>query len=136
MTANFSSCARSDSVTTRSCTLRHHVAELEVALQLLDGADAVQVPVVHDRQPIAEELALVHAVRGEHDVLVLALALLDAGPHEATRRRIDAGRRLVEEHDERIGLLNGTGLVNEPFRRETVQYRFQLSSPRYAQSHS
>ena len=60
------------------------------------GDDAAAV---HDHEPVAELLGLVHVVRREHERHALALQLVEPLPHEVAGLRVEPGRRLVEQHE-------------------------------------
>ena len=53
-------------------------------------------------QPVGEVLGLVHVVRRQENRLAELLQALDHRPRLAPRGWIEAGRRLVEEHQLRI----------------------------------
>ena len=54
-------------------------------------------PLLDDRDAVAERLRLVEVVRREEDRLAEVLQRADDVPRRAPRRRVEAGRRLVEE---------------------------------------
>ena len=54
-------------------------------------------PPVDDRDAVGQVLRLVHVVRGEEDRLAQRLQAADHLPGAAPRRRVEAGRRLVQE---------------------------------------
>src|SRR6476469_6187034 len=54
-------------------------------------------PGLDDRDPIAQRLRLVEVVRRQQDGLAQVLQRADRAPGVAPRRRVEAGRRLVEE---------------------------------------
>ena len=54
--------------------------------------------VVEDDEPVAQALGLVHEVGRQQDRLALLEQVLQALPHQVTRLRVEAGGRLVEEH--------------------------------------
>jgi hypothetical protein len=60
------------------------------------GDDA---PAVHDHQPVAELLGLVHVVRGEHERDAALLEPEQPLPHQMPGLRVQAGGRLVEQHE-------------------------------------
>ena len=74
------------------------VALAELVLEVLDGAEAVELPAHHDADTCAKRLALLHRVGGERHALVVR-RVLDGVPHLAARDGVHAGRRLVEEND-------------------------------------
>ena len=57
---------------------------------------------VHDRDPVAQDLGLLHVVGRQQDGPALRLGAPDEVPERPPRGRIQAGRRLVEEDDLRI----------------------------------
>ena len=59
---------------------------------------------VHDDQPVAQLLGLVHVVRGEHERHALLLEPVQAVPEQVARLRVEAGRRLVEQ--QQVGLVD------------------------------
>src|SRR5688572_11424863 len=63
------------------------------------GNDA---PVIHDREPLAEPLRLLHEVRSEDQRLAFGRQPAHALPDEVARLRIEPGGRLVEEEKLRI----------------------------------
>ena len=77
------------------------VAFAILALQMLHAAETLELAVDHDAETTRERLALLHAVGGQHDGHAKVACLLDHRPQVAARRRIHAGRRLVEKDDER-----------------------------------
>ena len=73
------------------------------------GDDAAAV---HDHEPVAELLGLVHVVRREHERHALPLQLVEPLPHEVARLRVEAGGRLVEQHE--LGLVDQRPGDREP----------------------
>ena len=59
--------------------------------------------VVHDREPVAELVGLLHVVRGEQDRLALVVQLAEDLPQGDAALRVEAGGGLVEEQDRRAG---------------------------------
>ena len=81
----------------REAELRHlarGVALDELARRAL-GDDA---RLVHHHEPVAQLLGLVHVVRGQHQRHAALLEPVEPVPHEVPGLRVEAGRRLVEEH--------------------------------------
>ncbi len=70
--------------------------------ELVDGAHLEDVAVVHDREPIAQDLGLLHVVRRQQDRPALRLEVEDEVPEGAPGGRVEAGRRLVEEDQLRV----------------------------------
>lgn len=58
--------------------------DTEILFQLLARSNAANVATAHYRQPIAQGLALVHAVRCQHNRMLTALAVLHGRPDVAT----------------------------------------------------
>ena len=52
---------------------------------------------VHDRDPLAELVGLLHVVRGEQDRLAVPVQLAEHVPQREPALRVEAGGRLVEE---------------------------------------
>ena len=69
-------------------------------------------PAVHDHQPVAELLGLVHVVRGEHQRDALLLEPEQPLPHEVAGLRVEAGGRLVEQ--QQLGLVDQRPGDGEP----------------------
>ena len=67
---------------------------------------------VHDDEPVAELLRLVHVVRRQEERHALALEPVQAVPDHVAGLRIEAGRRLVEEHD--LGLVDERARDRQP----------------------
>src|SRR3954465_7530332 len=66
-------------------------ARPERRLELGGGADPAQPAAVHERDPLAELVGLVHVVRREHDRQAALLAQPgDEVPHRASRDRVEA----------------------------------------------
>src|SRR5438093_7036753 len=83
----------------RPCATEMHAAFAEPAPDQLLGRAAVEdAAVVHDREPVAQRLGLLHVVGRHQDRATLALQAPDDGPQALARRRVEPGRRLVEEH--------------------------------------
>ena len=61
---------------------------------------------VHDHQPVAQLLRLVHVVRREDERHALLLEAVETVPEQVSRLRVEAGGRLVEQQQ--------VGLVDEP----------------------
>ena len=68
----------------------------------VEGEDAA---VVHDRDPVAELVGLLHVVRGEEDRLALVVELAEDLPEREAALRIEPGGRLVEEQDLRLCMI-------------------------------
>ena len=60
-------------------------------------------PLVDDAHPVGELFGLFEVVRGEHDGRALAAQLANVRPQVAAQLDVDAGGRLVEEHQLRAG---------------------------------
>ena len=73
------------------------------------GDDAAAV---HDHEPVAELLGLVHVVRREHEGHALALQPVEALPQEVARLRVEAGGGLVEQ--QQLGLVDERARDREP----------------------
>ena len=67
---------------------------------------------VHDDQPVAELLGLVHVVRGQHERDAPLLEPEQPLPHQVPGLRIEAGRRFVEQHE--LGLVDQRPGDREP----------------------
>src|SRR4051794_11026197 len=77
-------------------------ARAERRLELGGRAAGAQSPAVHERDPLAELVGLVHVVRREQDRHAALLAQSrDEIPHGAARDRVEADRRLVEDQHAR-----------------------------------
>src|SRR5581483_2595172 len=63
------------------------------------GSDANDAPAVHDRDPIAELLRLVHVVRRQHDRGPLVPNLANEVPEVQASLRVEPGGGLVEKDD-------------------------------------
>ena len=63
---------------------------------------AAKRPVVHDRQPVAELLGLVHVVRGDDQGDALLLQPVEPVPQKVPRLRVEPGGRLVEDQKLRV----------------------------------
>src|SRR3954469_8164092 len=78
------------------------VARAERRLELGGRADRAQPAAMHERDPLAELVGLVHVVRREQDRHAALLAQPgDEVPHRAARDRVEADRRLVEDQHAR-----------------------------------
>jgi len=83
--------------------LQHAVVEV-IGQQLLRGAAGNDVTMVHDRDVVAEQVSLLHIMRGQHHGLAAGLDRLHQIPEIAPRLRIEAGGRLVEE--QQVGIVD------------------------------
>ena len=63
---------------------------------------ATILPVVHDDEPVAQLLGLVHVVRREDERHALPLQAVEPLPDDVPRLRVEAGRRLVEQQHLRL----------------------------------
>src|SRR3954471_11286109 len=70
--------------------------------QLRGRAGGDDAPVAEDGEAIGEGVCLLHVVRGQEDALAKGPQVPDGLPGLAARRRIEAGRRLVQEDELRI----------------------------------
>mmetsp|Transcript_6995 Transcript_6995/g.28977 ORF Transcript_6995/g.28977 Transcript_6995/m.28977 type:complete len:362 (-) Transcript_6995:4912-5997(-) len=94
----------------REARLKPHVHRVplgEPVLEVLQRAEALELAADHDADPVAQRLALLHAVRRQDDGAPLR-ARGDDVPHKATSLGVHPGRGLVQEHhrglaDERDG---------------------------------
>jgi hypothetical protein len=73
------------------------------------GDDAAAV---HDHEPVAELLGLVHVVRGEHERHALLLQPVQPLPQHVPRLRVEPGGRLVEQ--QHLGLVDQRPRDREP----------------------
>lgn len=73
----------------------------EFILEMLRRSDALEAAVDHDGESRAERLALLHAVRGEHEGAAGAARGPHGAPHLPLGGRVHARRRLVHEHEPR-----------------------------------
>ena len=64
---------------------------------------AITLAVVHDRHPVAQPGRLLHVVGGEQHRAAAGLEALDQLPDLEARLRVEAGGRLVEEEQLRVG---------------------------------
>lgn len=69
---------------------------------MLCAAETGEPAVDHDGESGAQRLALLHAVRGEHDGAALPDGPQNALPQKAARGRVHAARRLVQENERRV----------------------------------
>ncbi len=67
--------------------------------QLAGRAQRDDLPLVDDRDPVAEPLGLVHVMGREDDVRPPFAQVADHVPELAARLRVEARRRLVEEQE-------------------------------------
>ena len=67
---------------------------------------------VHDHEPVAQLLGLVHVVGGEHQRDALTLELVEALPQQVARLRVEPGGRLVEQ--QQLGLVDQRAGDREP----------------------
>ena len=67
--------------------------------QLVDRAHLEDLPVVHDRESIAQDLGLLHVVRREQDRPAIRLEAQDEVPQRSTGGGVETRRRLVEEDE-------------------------------------
>ena len=79
-----------------------------LALERGGRVDGERLAVVDDRDPLAQDVRLLHVVRREERRLAGAVEVFEDAPEVDARLRVDAGRRLVEEEhlrlvDERAG---------------------------------
>ena len=72
-----------------------------LALERHRRADALEAPLVEDRDAVAERVGLVEEVGGEHERAPL-LRVRHRIPHLPPRRRVHPRRRLVEQHKLRV----------------------------------
>ena len=76
---------------------RHAHALRGADAQLAGRPDREDAAVLDDRHAVGELLGLVEVVRRQHDGLAEVAQRADRAPRRAARRRVEAGRRLVEE---------------------------------------
>ena len=74
----------------------------ELGLEMLVAAEILEPAIDHHRHPRTQRLALLHAVRREYQGPAAVAHLHQRVPQLASRRRVDPGRRLVEEDDRRV----------------------------------
>src|SRR5437868_2454771 len=70
--------------------------------KLARRAERDDMAVIHDRDPVAETLCLLHVVSGENDRPSLFLELRDQVPELSARLRVEASSRLVEKKKLRV----------------------------------
>ena len=75
------------------------IARPEPVLEVLDGAETLELTIDHDPQPGAQSLALLHAVGGQHHGLPCPHHLQHGVPQEPPGPGVHPGGRLVQEHD-------------------------------------
>src|SRR5262249_22808378 len=66
-------------------------------------ADRADLPAEEETDPIAERFGLAHDVGRKEHRLVVRLGVPDRLVHEPAGDDVEAGRRLVEDEDDRIG---------------------------------
>src|SRR4051794_27726840 len=79
---------------------------LEAAALLVElrrGAEVEDLAVGQDQDPVGVVARLLDVVRGEHDRRPAAREPLDERPQDLALARVQRGRRLVEQHDRRLG---------------------------------
>ena len=67
---------------------------------------------VHDREPVAQDLGLLHVVRRQQDGPAVGLEAADEVPQRPPGRGVEAGRRLVEEDE--LGVVHERQRDREP----------------------
>ena len=70
--------------------------------ELVDGPQLEDPAVIHDRDPIAQDLRLLHVVGGQEHGPPVGLQSPDDVPQRPPRGRVEAGRRFVEEDELRV----------------------------------
>ena len=70
--------------------------------ELVDRAHLEDPAVVHDREPVAQDLGLFHVVGRQQHRAPVGLEPADEVPQRPPGRRVEAGRRLVEEDELRV----------------------------------
>ena len=71
----------------------------ELVLEMWHGAEALELSVHHDAEPVTQCLALLHAVGGEHHGLPVSLDPLDDGPQVPSCHGVHPSAGLVQEDD-------------------------------------
>src|SRR5436190_17443850 len=90
----------------------NHVVSTEPRNQLRGRALRYHLPMVHDRQTVAEALGFVHVMGGEEHRTPVTLKSANDVPQLAAALRIEAGRRLVKK--KYIGRPHQSGCNCEP----------------------
>ena len=74
------------------------IAEAKAVLQEERAPDALQLPLDHDANTIAENVSLIHVVRREDDNAILFVGL-EHVPKVPSRSEIHSSSRLVKHHE-------------------------------------
>ena len=82
----------------------HHLAGGVRRDELARRALGHDAPAVHDHEPVAELLGLVHVVGREHERDAVLLQPVEPLPEHVARLRVEPGRRLVEQ--QHLGLVD------------------------------
>ena len=90
----------------------HHLTRGVLGHQLARRAFGDDLPAVHDHQPVAELLRLVHVVGGEHERDAVLLEPVQALPEHVPGLRVEAGGGLVEQ--QHLGLVDQRTCDREP----------------------
>ncbi len=75
----------------------HRGVHADRALQLGRRVEGDDATLVDDRHPVAEEVGLLHVVRGEQDRLAVDVEVAEDLPQGDPALRVESGGRLVEE---------------------------------------
>ena len=85
----------------REAELRHLAGGVPLD-ELARAALGHDLRLVHDDEPVAQLLRLVHVVRRQHERDAALLEPVEPVPQEVAGLRVEPGRRLVEEQDGRL----------------------------------
>ena len=77
----------------------HLAVGFDGRLELRGGVEREQLPVVHDRDAVAELVRFLHVVRREEDRLPFGVELAHDLPEGDAALRIKTGGRFVEKED-------------------------------------
>ena len=86
----------------RPARVHRHLRQRVLTTDIVDGAVDHQLPLIDQRDAIAERLDLIHVVRGQNRRPAAAPPLEQQILHQAHVDRIEAGRRLVEDAELRV----------------------------------
>lgn len=101
------------SATAKSCATMPVGAR--AGLELFGRSQREQLPVIDDREPVAELIGFFHVVRGQQDRLTLSVQFAEDLPEREAALRIQPGGRLVEEQ-------GGRPVHDRPGDHETLRH--------------